>query len=155
MGAEPMEHVVVGTDFSDGADRALTVAIRFAKLMGAAIDLVHVYPLLTASLASSVPGVFPVPPPGPDVLDEIKRRLDEVSLTVREAGLECRTANPEGSPADEVIAYADRVGAELIVVGTHGRTGLRRVLVGSVAERVLRKTHRPVLVVPSVEENPR
>ena len=152
MSVEPIKHVVVGTDFSDGSDRALTVAIRYAKLLGAAIDLVHVYPMPAPGITSPIPGVVPMPPPTPEVLESLQGSLAERAARARDAGLECLTASAQGSAADEIAAYADRAAAELIVVGTHGRTGLRRVLLGSVAEQVLHKTRRPVLVVPPAGE---
>jgi nucleotide-binding universal stress UspA family protein len=67
---------------------------------------------------------------------------------VRESALECQTGTVEGIPGDEIVDYATKIGADLIVMGTHGRGGLRRVLLGSVAEKVLRAACCPVLVVP-------
>src|ERR1044071_8536641 len=139
MSAQPVKRVVVATDFSDGAERALTVAIRFAKLLGATVDLVHVYPMAAASVLSPIPGVVPMPPPPPDVTDEIERRLDALGTQVKAAGVDWLTAKLEGRAADQIVAYANRASADLIVIGTHGRTGIRRVLLGSVAEQVLRQ----------------
>jgi nucleotide-binding universal stress UspA family protein len=148
MSPEPVKRVVVATDFSEGSERALTFAIRFAKPLGAAIDLVHVYPMPASGVMSPIPGVVPMPPPGPEVLDGIERQLAARAATIRASGVDCLTANPQGNPAVEIVAYAKRIAAELIVTGTHGRTGLRRMLLGSVAEEVLHKAHCPVLVVP-------
>lgn len=155
MSADRLERVVVAIDFSEGSDRALTAAIRFAKGLGAAVDLVHVYPMPGTGVSSPITGVVPMPPPGPEILEGIQRGLDERAAKARAAGLACETANPQGNAADEIVAYADRVAAELIVAGTHGRTGLRRVLLGSVAEQILHKAHRPVLVVPPARETAR
>jgi nucleotide-binding universal stress UspA family protein len=152
MSAEPVKRVVVATDFSDGSERALTVAIRLAKLLGATIDLVHVYPMATAGVLSPIPGVVPMPPPPPHVIDEIGRHLDALATQVREAGVDRLTTSLEGRAADEIVAYANRVAADLIVMGTHGRTGIRRVLLGSVAEQVLRQARRPLLVVPPADD---
>jgi nucleotide-binding universal stress UspA family protein len=151
MTAEPVKRVVVATDFSDGAERALTVAIRFAKLLGATVDIVHVYPMAAAGVLSPIPGVVPMPPPPPDVIDEIERRLDALATQVREAGVNGLTTSLEGRAADEIVAYANRVSTDLIVMGTHGRTGIRRVLLGSVAEQVLRQARCPLLVVPPAD----
>lgn len=152
MSAEPVKRVVLATDFSDGAGRALTVAIRFAKLLGAAVDLVHVYPMAAAGVLSPVPGVVPLPPAPPDLLDEIERSLDAVATQVRAAGVDRLTTILQGRAADEIVAYANRVAADLIVMGTHGRTGIRRVLLGSVAEQVLRQARCPLLVVPPADD---
>ena len=152
MTAEPVKRVVVATDFSDGAERALTVAIRFAKLLGATVDIVHVYPMAAAGVLSPIPGVVPMPPPPPDVIDEIERRLDALATQVREAGVKGLTTSLEGRAAIEIVAYANRVSTDLIVMGTHGRTGIRRVLLGSVAEQVLRQARCPLLVVPPADD---
>jgi nucleotide-binding universal stress UspA family protein len=152
MSAQPVKRVVVATDFSDGAERALTVAIRFAKLLGATVDLVHVYPIAAAGVLSPIPGVVPMPPPPPDVTDEIERRLEVLAAEVQAAGVERLTTRLEGRAADEIVAYADRVSADLIVMGTHGRTGIRRVLLGSVAEQVLRQARCPLLIVPPADD---
>jgi nucleotide-binding universal stress UspA family protein len=152
VSAQPVKRVVVATDFSDGSERALTVAVGYAKLLGATVDLVHVYPMPASGVMSPVPGVVPMPPPPPDILDEIERRLDALGDKVRAAGVDPLTTSLEGKAADEIAAYARRVAAELIVMGTHGRTGIRKALLGSVAEQVLQKARCPVLVVPPPRE---
>ena len=139
--------VLVPTDFSDGAEKALTVAIRFARLLRAAIDLIHVYPLPAAVTASPIPGV-PFPAPTPEILQDIQQKLEALATRVRESGLDCLPSSGEGKAADEIVARANKIDAALIVMGTHGRTGLKRVLLGSVAEQVLHKATCPVLVVP-------
>ena len=147
-----VRRVLVATDLSVGAERALTLAIRYAKLLRAAIDLVHVCPFPASFAFSLVPGVLPRPTTTPEALHDIDERLGVLAARVREAGIECQTVSVEGVAADEIVAQASKIGADLIVMGTHGRTGLRSVLLGSVAERVLHKTGCPVLVVPPVRE---
>jgi nucleotide-binding universal stress UspA family protein len=144
-----MHRVVVGTDFSEGSERALGAAVRFAKLLGAAtLDLIHVYPEPTRVVAP-IPGVAPLPFPGPEVLEGIQERIEDQSRKIRGQELGCLTVTVQGNPSDEIVSYANKIGAELIVVGTHGRSGLSRAILGSVAEHVLRKARTPVLVVPS------
>jgi nucleotide-binding universal stress UspA family protein len=145
---EPVRRLVVATDFSGAAERALGVGIRFAKLMGATLDLVHVYFRPAPGVLSPMPGVVPAPPPGPDELQTIEQRFAALGAQVREAGVQYLATNLVGHPADEITSYARRVGADLIVVGTHGRTGIRRALLGSVAELVVRRARCPVVVVP-------
>jgi nucleotide-binding universal stress UspA family protein len=145
-----VKRVLVPTDFSEHADHALTVAIDFAKLLGAAIDLVHVYSL-PMPIASSFAGAPIAPPmPVPDELIDIHRQLEMLAARARHAGIDCLTAAVEGYPPLEIVAEAQKLGADLIVMGTHGRSGLRRVVFGSVTEHVLRQTGSPVLVVPPV-----
>ncbi len=148
MSSQPTKRFLLATDFSEGADRALAVALPYARPLAATIDLVHVYPLPGVGVTSQIPGVVAIPPPSGDLLNAISSRLDELGASIRAAGVDYVTTTLEGSPADEIAAHARRVSAELIVIGTHGRTGLRRVLLGSVAEQVLRKAECPVLVVP-------
>jgi nucleotide-binding universal stress UspA family protein len=145
-----MRRVVVATDFSEGSERALSAGIQFAKLLGAAaIDLIHVYPSPTRVVAP-IPGVAPMPFPGPEVLEGIQERIEDQSRKISAQDLGCLTVTAQGNPSDEIVAYADKIGADLIVVGTHGRSGLSRAILGSVAEHVLRKARTPVLVVPSL-----
>ena len=152
MSPEPVKRVVVGTDFSEGAERALTVAIRFARLLGATIDLVRVYAMPSVGAVSPLPGIVPRTPPSPEILADLQRGLDHLALKVRESGIDCFTVSLQGSAADQIVAHAKLVAAELIVMGTHGRTGIRRVLLGSVAEQVLHKAQCPVLVVPPARD---
>jgi nucleotide-binding universal stress UspA family protein len=142
------KRVLVPTDFSEEADRAATVAVRFAKFLHASVDLVHVYAMPASGVLSPIPGVVPMPPPPPEVVQEIQQRLGERAAKIRESGVDCLITVVEGNAADEIVAQATKIAGEMIVMGTHGRTGLRRALLGSVAEQVLRKATCPVLVVP-------
>ena len=101
-----------------------------------------------------MPGLAPIPFPGPEVLEGIQERIEDQSRKVQSQDLVCLTVTVEGNPSDEIVTYANKIGAELIVVGTHGRSGLSRALLGSVAEHVLRKARTPVLVVPSLTPPP-
>jgi universal stress protein A len=156
LGANPDElsmrpsirRILVPTDFSPGARRALTLAIQFAKLLRAAIDLLHVQPIPAYIPVPTVPGATPVPPPTPEATQGIHESLGVLAAAVREPGVECQTKSVEGNPGDEIVDYAAKIGADLIVMGSHGRTGLGRLLLGSVAEKVLHRATCPVLVVP-------
>jgi len=143
-----MKRILMATDFSEGSDRALAVAMRLAQALGATIDLVHIYAAPDLSAVSAIPGVVPMPPPDRDAMEEIRHQLEETAARVRSSGVQCLAFSSEGGVSNEIVEQANRIAAELIVVGTHGRTGIRRVLLGSVAEDVLRKAHRPVLIVP-------
>ena len=147
-----MKRLLVPTDFSEHADRALTLAIGLAKPLGATIDLVHVY-ALPMPIVASIGGAVPPPLPTPDDLMSIQRGVDELAERVRHAGVECFTAIVEGSPAVEIVSRSRKINADLIVIGTHGRTGIRRVIFGRVAEEVLRRTSLPILMVPPVRED--
>jgi nucleotide-binding universal stress UspA family protein len=136
--------VLVATDFSDGSDEALTQAITLAKQMDATLDILHVVELGTE--------VFPY---GLSYFEDrggliahLDRELSKRADVAAAAGVTARTRMREGSAAEEIVEHAREVGPDLIVVGTHGRTGLAHALVGSVAERVVRHARSPVLTVP-------
>jgi nucleotide-binding universal stress UspA family protein len=118
--------ILVATDFSDAARRALAVGAHYARAMQARIHLLHISP------AAGMDATQPVE----DVIAEAGR---DVSITI---------VGRSGEPAEEIIRYAASHPIDLIVMGTHGRTGFSRVLLGSVVERVLRGAPCPVLVVP-------
>lgn len=134
--------VIVASDLSSHAAEALRYAARFRP---APIHLFHVHDVSH-------------PTPYGISLDEAFRALNDGTTALHvEAALERAIMGLEGvttvwrshvRPADSIVEYADEVGAGLVVVGTHGRTGLRRLLLGSVAEAVLRTSPCDVLVVP-------
>jgi len=140
--------IVVPTDFSEGANGALGQAIRLAKLLGQRIELLHVYPIPPYLATGAFPAVAPPPPPTPEILEGVQSQLETLAETIRQAGVECQTATREGDAAERIVDHAAKLDADIIVVGTHGRTGWRRALLGSVAELVLRHAPCPVLVVP-------
>ncbi len=82
------------------------------------------------------------------LVGHVDKALAERADRARKAGVVCQTKTLEGSAAVEIVRRARDIGAELVVVGTHGRTGLAHVLLGSVAERVVRSSICPVLTVP-------
>jgi nucleotide-binding universal stress UspA family protein len=148
-----VRRVLVATDFSEHADRALAVGVRFAKALRATVELVHIYP---TSLFEVTPPFQPpvVTEPSPEVMASIERMLETRAAQVRSAGLECVTASWGARKPDEaIVERAEKTGADLMVMGTHGRSGLAHALIGSVAERVVRKARCPVLVVPPPERS--
>lgn len=114
--------------------------------------LLRVIPPVTAYAVAAFGGVEPLPVP--DDSEERRREAAEALRAVAAAeGRPVTTLVREGAPGPEIIAAADEIGADLIVMSTHGRTGLARLLVGSVTEEVIRRSGRPVLVLrPSERE---
>ena len=121
-----VRQILFATDFSESSDAAARVARDYARHFGARLHLLHV----------DWPGADKaVPPPLITLADELG---GDVSVL---------TAVESGSPAVQIVRYAARHGIDLIVLGTHGRTGVSRALLGSVAERVVRTAPCPVLTV--------
>jgi nucleotide-binding universal stress UspA family protein len=138
--------ILVATDFSPCSARALEVAGRLATTLGARVVLCHALEapdentLLGGSLKPLVD--FPVEQRKAETALRaeakragLDRHLDEVVVRLHQAG-------------NEVPAAAEEHGCDLIVIGTHGRTGFRHLVIGSVAEKVVRTAKVPVLTVP-------
>lgn len=119
--------IVLATDFSVVAGEAARVAADYARRLGARLHLLHV----------TRPGVDDRAP------ERLARLADEIAPDLR-----TMVAVRIGRAAREIVAYAEIHRAELIVMGTHGGTGVSRVLTGSVAEQVVRTAACPVLTVP-------
>ena len=142
--------ILAATDFSDDSNHALGYAEELARRFGAEIIVMHVDQPLSPVMVSEFS-------PGLDVaaMNRIaeeqrllaQRELDQITARLRESGLKSRGMLKVGAPFLEIVTAAQNDGVDLIVVGTHGRTGLAHVLMGSVAERVVRKAHCPVLTV--------
>jgi nucleotide-binding universal stress UspA family protein len=123
-----MRRILFATDFSDLARQAGRLAARMARHFGARLLVVHVRPAMAD---------------GPDTTGLVSAVADLAP------GLSVTTETLFGAPAQELVAYARRAGIDLIVMGTHGRTGVSRALLGSVAEAVVRRAPCPVLTVPA------
>jgi universal stress protein A len=144
-----LRRILVGVDFSDSSRLALDYAIELALQLGAAVELLHVYQIPSFAFPESI-----VPAP-PDTLEAMvaasQGHLDEWAERARARGLVATRELLPGSPHVELVGRAREGGFDLIVVGTHGRTGLRHALLGSVAERVVRRASVPVLTVRTPE----
>jgi nucleotide-binding universal stress UspA family protein len=136
------ERILVPTDGSEGMDRVVEHAVGLARRHGATLDLVYVVD--TAAFANL---------PMETSWEGIRESLREEGATALEAaeavveGVPSERHVLEGGPSREIVDYAERSGADLVVMGTHGRGGLNRLLLGSVAERVVRSSPVPVLTI--------
>ena len=131
------KHILVGTDLSEGADAALEYATTLASALGARLTVV-------LALESAYPYPVPWDPP-----IKLRLELEQRCAALRSRGADVRAVLREGPPWRELLSTAEETGAELIVVGTHGRQGLPRFILGSVAERVVRLSPVPVMTVRS------
>lgn len=132
--------VVVPVDFSDQSFAAVDVALEIAK-QPADVCLVHVLPELIATEPGVVWNMVDDATRKTHVLDALKEKLADAPYD----GVEMRVEI--GDPGRKITEVAEELSADLVVVPSHGRTGLTRLLLGSVAERVVRLAHCPVLVL--------
>ena len=140
MGWLPKKCVVVPFDFSEQSDQSLQSAQEFVESL-AGLHVVYVLP--TIELAE--PGVI-----WETIDDDARRGHAEVAFRERFAQTPFAKVDFQvrfGDPGREIGAFAEQLQAELIVMPSHGRTGLSRLFIGSVAERVVRLAHCPVLIL--------
>lgn len=146
-GNRPIRTVLVPTDFSEDAKLAIATAMRVLLVAGsdARLLLLHAYHLPVEFTAL---GTMPVTPTlFADAADQARKRLDEVAAPLRASGLRVDTIALEGYAPALVEEVAKREHVDLVAMGTHGRSGLKRVLLGSTAERVVQHSPCPVLTV--------
>ena len=138
--------ILVATDFSETAESAIAWGAELARAHGARIVLCHA--LWPTSLASPAPEFMPMPVRFYDDLrDAAASRLEKSAASLRAQGLQAATALIVGSAAEVVLGEAKRLAADLIVAGTRGLTGWKKLLLGSTAARLVRRSPCPVLTV--------
>ena len=143
-----MKHALIAVDFSPGAGRVLDVALELARERGLSVSLVHVAPP-DPDFVGYGPGPKTVRDTAAQHLRQEHRDLHAQEDRFRAAGIQCHALLVQGFPGDMIVKEAQRLGADLIVMGSHGHGMLRHLVVGSVTDAVLRKTPCPVLVVPT------
>ncbi len=142
------DRIVSAYDFSPHAVHALSVAEGLAKKLGAELHVVHVVPEPRLAYPTLELGSFAPPPVPESVREDALETLGEETAHLRRGGVVVELHVLEGSAVDVVLAdFIREIGADLLVMGTHGRTGLAHLLMGSVAERTLRRAPCPVLTV--------
>jgi nucleotide-binding universal stress UspA family protein len=140
------KHVLVATDFGKPAERAEQLGIMFAERFGAKLTLLFVFSVPNSAYAT---GSYLQ-------VEELERKarkaLDAKTARLKECFPQVTTVMRAGAAWEEILATAKETGVDLIVMGTHGRRGLPRALLGSVAEKVVRMATVPVLTVAASEE---
>lgn len=139
-----VSHILVGTDFSDPAEVAVRTAATWASAFDAKVTLAHVL-----SVPELPEGILAQPHPEHAELEEaVHEHLDRLRERLL-SGIDAKTVMLRGGhPAEALIEVAEGQGVDLIVVATHGRSGLQRFLLGSVAERVTKLAKCAVMTVP-------
>ena len=140
-----ISRILVPTDFSDCATRALEYAIELASKLSATIVLAHVF---LPPIVYMPDGIWALPEGAPNVHDKLLEALDKLAAQTRVASSRpVETTLVEGDPAKESVKAATHQACDLIVIGTHGRSGLSHLVLGSVAEKVVQHATCPVLSV--------
>jgi nucleotide-binding universal stress UspA family protein len=142
-----LHRILVPTDFGKSSDNAMTYALAFAQKFGAEVWLLHVVQDLSLFIPEAV---FVTPPPAPPVeqfITAARAALERVVARLNAHGVGVHPEVGVGPPYDEIIRCAKEKEIDLIVMGTHGHTGLAHVFLGSVAEKVVRRAPCPVLTV--------
>lgn len=142
------KHILAPSDFSQHAETAVKSAFELAQQFGATIHLVHV---LAEPVSAIAPEPMIVSSPPPEFYQESEKScleaLQNVAADQNQPDVKVQTAALWGSPVESVLEYASRNPIDLIVISTHGRTGLSHVLLGSVAESIVRNAPCPVLTI--------
>lgn len=142
-----MRRILFASDFSRASGKAFTTAVKTAKASHATLNIVHV-------LAPFTP-IAPDQYIGPDTWQEIDeqsrrwatRQLDALAAKAKKAGVRVKVFLVEGHPAKEVTRFARKLRADLLVIGTHGRTGFAKLFLGSIASQIVATAKCPVMTV--------
>jgi len=139
------------TDFSENSRPAFQYAVSFAQTFEAELTILHVinssrlgYPAFEVGVPFDLQGVLN------SINESVEKAFQGLVAECKNCvGLETKTASRMGVPANEIVRFAEEEAAELIVMGTHGWTGFRHLILGSTAENVVRTARCPVLTVKS------
>lgn len=142
--------ILVPHDFSSSANHAVAIARDEAKAHGAKLMLLHVIDLPTSIKPDTV--IVPDPDGAPiNIKDyairQAEQHLADLAARIAKDGVTAATFLRLGKPEDEIVKFATENAVDLIAMGTHGRTGLAHMLIGSVTERVVRMSKCPVLTI--------
>ena len=148
--------ILAATDFSAGSADAVDIACDLSKTYGAPLTLLHVVPPATYLdyFAAANPQSAAALGYQTAVRDAVRKSWRDEEGRLRARGVTVEFATREGPPALEIAAFAGAGGFDLVVIGTHGRTGLKHVLLGSVAGGGVRHCQVPVLTVQQVAPIP-
>jgi nucleotide-binding universal stress UspA family protein len=148
-----LKNILLATDGSETSMRAAKMALDIGKKTGATVTAIYV---VDVHRLAQLPGYAAMPGIKDNLMElmfkEGGEALEEIEDMARDAGVAYERVVAEGDPGEELLKLCRNPGFDLIVLGTIGKSGLKRFLLGSVAEKVVRHSHVPVLVVPAKEE---
>jgi len=137
--------ILVPTDFREPSTAALDYAVQLAQKLGAVVHVVHSYEFPVVGFPEGVLTVSAEM--ASRILDATQTALAKITTTYEQKGIKLETSIEQADPREGVLKAAQRTGADLIVMGTHGRRGISRALIGSVTEAIVRTSPIPVLTV--------
>ena len=140
------KHILVATDGSELAGRAVTTGLALAKALKARVTALTVTEPWSAMVTGEPALVFPIEEYEKAAAEKAARILSGVSTAAKNAGVECETVHVDDFPAEGIVETAKTRSCDLIVMASHGRRGLSKLLLGSQTTRVLTLTAVPVLV---------
>lgn len=140
--ADPDDRIVIATDGSDLAERAADVGFELAAATGDAVSVCYVLDATVYRFEDAPRSIIGLLETGG------RNAVDGLAAAGRELGLSVQTEVRRGSPPDELVTFADAVDARLVVLGSRGRGGVEDRFLGSTAARVLRRSSRPMLIIP-------
>lgn len=142
------KHVLLPTDGSDFANAALTKGAQFAKSISAKVTVAFVTPPWDVAAPAEVVIAFPAQEVEANMRKAAEETLSAAKALVEAEGLSCDTLHvPEKHPAEGVLEAAEKSGSDIIVLGSHGRRGLSKLLLGSTAQEIATRSHIPVLII--------
>jgi nucleotide-binding universal stress UspA family protein len=144
--------ILAAVDRSEISRSVLDMTIEVARGIGAEVFLINVAPRSPDALGHQVRRKV-ITDPVPEELVDRRELLDTYAAELTEAGIDCETLLIRGDPGRTLLREAERWGADLIIMGSHGRGALYKKLMGSVSEAVLQGRRFPVLVVPATKSN--
>lgn len=143
------KNILVPIDFGDPSKHAVEVGTELAKQYGASLALLHTWELPTYAYAGM--DLSPIDLLGP-IESAAREQLDAVLAEVKTEVPQATAMLKQGSPWREILDAIEQIRPDLVVIGTHGRRGVERVVLGSVAEKIVRLSPAPVLIVRAKEE---
>ena len=141
----PPRTILVPVDFGPTSERALAEAVSLARTFGAELHVFHAFALPPAGVGDFALRLSDTA--SSQIVAEAKREVSRMTSKYDDGKIALRIVLEEGDPSKTILTCAGRIGADLIVMGTHAREGLARVLIGSTTEAVIRTSPVPVLTV--------
>jgi len=145
--------ILYATDFSKLSEWAMGYAVYLARTCSAQLDCVHVVDDSYQYWLTLDAAAIPAGPPVEQIIEAAEKQLAEFAATKAPDDLPVTTKLLRGRPFVEIIRYARDSNMDLIVMGTHGHSGLTHILMGSVAEKVVRKSPCPVMTIRHPDHN--